>query len=272
MVAFDTENGTDPNDVHTKAAAIKLPYNDKNVEFWFTMLEAKMRFAGIQSQWTKLQVVITLIPMEVAEEIQHLLRASDPTAAGTTCYKDIKAELIQLFGLSEDDVFDKVNAFVLTTTPSALAKKMADAACTDHPKLAGCCSAAMVAGLWRAKLPKEVRQAIAGQSLKTNFDVVTKHADAVYKTMGRKAAPTAAGIDEAAALAKPKGQAKKNAAKKAAAANTAGAKPKGQQKSPDNPPDGCCQRHMRYGRQTWYCLYPKSCPWADILVARPTNA
>ena len=99
-------NGQDPNDVHTKASQIKLEYNHNQPEFWFNQLEAKMRFAGIESQWTKLQVVITLIPSTVAEEVKHLLRVSSQAAASPTCYKDVKDEIIQLFGRQEEDTFE----------------------------------------------------------------------------------------------------------------------------------------------------------------------
>ena len=74
MVAFDTQNETDAPDAVTKAATIKLAYNQKDIEVWFIQLEAMMKFRGVKHQWTKLQVLITLLPANVCSEVKHLLR------------------------------------------------------------------------------------------------------------------------------------------------------------------------------------------------------
>ena len=65
MVAFDTQNEADAPDAVNKAATIKLEYNQKEIEFWFNQLEAMMKFSGVKHQWTKLQVLITLLPANV---------------------------------------------------------------------------------------------------------------------------------------------------------------------------------------------------------------
>ena len=55
------------------------------------LLEQKMRFAGILSQWTKMQVVQSIIKPSVGNQIKDLLRISEPTATGeNTCYLDVK--------------------------------------------------------------------------------------------------------------------------------------------------------------------------------------
>lgn len=296
MVDYDTENGTDPNDVHTKASQIKLEYNAGHVEFWFNQLEAKMRFAGIQSQWTKLQVVITLIPQSVAEEIKHLLRVSSQANASETCYKDVKKEIIELFGRQEEDTFELASQLVLTTTPSALMKKIIDICCPTHPKLQGCCSAALITGIWKAKLPQIVRSAIAGQTTKNgNFDNLIKLADAVHKASQPKSTPTVAAATAAAQGPDtiphiPTGA--EIAAMQRARANAQNSKkPKGYQggqnrnqgatggataqprkkRSPDNPPDDACARHWQFGKSAWNCLQPRKCPWRHFITPPPNS-
>ena len=81
MSAFDVQNEADAADAVTKAASIKIEYNHKEVEFWFNQIEAAMKFRGIKHQWTKLQVLITLLPAKVCSEVKHLLRVREETAA-----------------------------------------------------------------------------------------------------------------------------------------------------------------------------------------------
>ena len=77
-----------------------------------------MGFAGIKSQWMKLQMLASNLPEKVTEQVTPFLKNQT-----TTCYKDCKKELIELLA-PKDDIFDKATGLLLTTTPSALAKQL----------------------------------------------------------------------------------------------------------------------------------------------------
>ena len=157
MVAFDTQNEADAPEAVTKAATIKLEYNQKEIEFWFNQLEAVMKFRGVKHQWT---VLITLLPANACSEVKHLLKVREETA-GNDCYKKVKNELIRMFGMQEEDKYEFTSGLILTTTPSQLCRRIIDIVCPDHPTLEGCCSAPIIQGMWKAQLPKAVKNALA---------------------------------------------------------------------------------------------------------------
>ena len=128
MPNFEDINEVDKDDLYPKCAAIKLPYNPKNVKLWFAMLETKMRFLGVKSQFLKLQVVTDRLPPEIASEVAPLMLITED-AATDTCYKQLKTRILELFGPSEEDEFAKAAALILTTTPSQLARSIAEHIC-----------------------------------------------------------------------------------------------------------------------------------------------
>ena len=62
-----------------------------------------------------------LLPPEVVAEVKDLLRKSK-AAAGATPYKDLKVELMKLYGPRPEDAFDQALALVMTGKPSTLCK------------------------------------------------------------------------------------------------------------------------------------------------------
>lgn len=287
-VPYERADEEDPADVHTKAATIKLEFQPDQVVFWFSTLEAKMRFAGIKSQWTKMQVVVTILPMQYASQIKDLLRVSEPTATGAnTCYIDVKKRLLELFGPKEEDAYDVANQLLLTSTPSHLCRQIIDLVCPKHPKLDNdCCSTGMISGMWRSKLPKDIKTAIAGMSLGGgNLENVLRLADAVYNANHKKPAQVASLSGQASgggAAAMPTAE---ELAAFRAAKNGANGKPNGgnkkkggkgnakanrqNKKSADNPPDSACNNHWEYGKKAYCCLNPLECPWKDYIAPRP---
>ena len=184
---------------------------------------------------------------------------------------------------------------ILTTTPSALMKKMVDIVCPEHPKLQGCCSAALITGMWKQKLPKEVRSAIAGQSVKNgNFDNLLKLADAVHKAITPRSTPTVAATnitgqqrgaqalphiptgEEIAAMQRARAQAQNTKKQRGnqGGQGASGGTPKGRRgkRAPDNPPEDACARHWQFGKSAWNCLKPTQCPWRSFITAPPNNA
>ena len=88
------------------------------------------------------------------------------SAASNLCYKEAKDQLLEQYGPKEGYNFRLAMGLMLVTTPSALARKIVDLICTHKRKpLEQCCCKETVSGIWTAKLPENVRTAIANESL-----------------------------------------------------------------------------------------------------------
>ena len=71
MVRYDEATGVDPEDMYLKVGNIKLPWpEDNDIKFWLEQLENKMRFAGIKSQFLKLQVLTNVLPAKYLPPIK----------------------------------------------------------------------------------------------------------------------------------------------------------------------------------------------------------
>ena len=134
--------------------------------------------------------------------------------------------------------------------------------------LNGCCGVAIISGMWRDKLPDPVRAAVASLKLSgTEFETTIKKADDVFLALNTAkmqvsavtedidtaatGASTASGI---AALStrglNQKGRGKgrgKGGPARGAKANTSASSAKPQKHS-DNPPDGVCDQHFKFGK------------------------
>ena len=125
-----------------------------------------MEFVGIKSQYVKRQCLARNLPEEVNQQMKGLLRKSKDEA-GATPYLDLKKALLLQFGQSAEDAFEKALGLVVTSTPSALAKKMCDYICKNNPPMQGCCCERTISGMWRRQLPPTVRDAIADLEMDT---------------------------------------------------------------------------------------------------------
>ena len=56
-----------------------------------------MQFAQICAQWTKLQVLTTVLPANLLVHIESFV-ALPQASAGETCYHDAKLRLIDIYG------------------------------------------------------------------------------------------------------------------------------------------------------------------------------
>ena len=140
--------------------------------------------------------------------------------------------------------------------------------------------------MWRAQLPKAVKNAVAGKSLTGgNLDTVLKLADAVYKANGSKPAPQVAGAGAAeqaegaaggqlAAFGKKNQKGKKQDQSKqnrnqgqnqTSTSQSRKNKPNTGPRHPDGPPDSVCQKHWQFGKNADYCMNVRKCPWKDYL-------
>ena len=85
---------------------------------------------GIKTQYVKRQCLARNLPEEVNQQMKGLLRKLKDEA-GATPYLDLKKALLLQFGQSAEDAFEKALGLVVTSTPSALAKKMCDYICKN---------------------------------------------------------------------------------------------------------------------------------------------
>ena len=112
---YDEANTTDPDDLFQKVGNIKLEWpDDDDIVFWISQLETKMRFAGIKSQFLKLQVLTNVLPAKLMPPIKPLLRLmTDETDA--TCYKRVKTRLLEVFGKKEEEEMQQASQIVMTS-------------------------------------------------------------------------------------------------------------------------------------------------------------
>ena len=286
MVDYDQDEGADPTDVFSKTSNIKVPFTRHNIKFFFINLENQLETTGTKSQWMKRAILQRCLPEDVVEELQDIL-AKGKTAAGATAYYDVKVRLIELYGQTPEDVYREAKGLELTGRPSQLATKLINKLCSKHPTLEDCCVEGVISGMWREKLPDVVRANVAhlslgGGNLRNTLEV----ADRVYLSQLGGASANVAAVnksdDEVAAFKarkasggggkKPKPGASKGAAGGSAKKSSSDKNRRGNiERSPDGPPDECCNTHYQYGKSAQFCRLPFTCPWKDILAPTPNK-
>ena len=290
MVAYDTDNSNDEAGALGKVANLKVPYDPEELVFWFGDIERSMKFMGVRSQLTKLQVLTTQLPSEVKAEIKPYLHIDEEDAeALASCYKSTKKAIIELFGPKKEEAYDKAIGALLTSKPSQLAKKIMDLLCRNKKTpLTPCCCDTVVYGIWKKQLPEPVLQAIAGMPFDhANLKAVLDRADAVYLTLpGSKKSSQLAGIKKGAAaeiagVGRGRGNSKGNRGRGNANAGGTRSVGRGQGQSnsttnqnrgpkhADGPPDTACFQHYKYGKSAYYCRRPKKCPWVSYIIDEP---
>ena len=187
VMDFDMVDEADAAETLGKMAGIKVAWDPQDLEYWFGELEQQMELIQVKSQWTKRIILSNNLPREVKAEVKEILK-KPKSAAPVNIYKGLKSKLLELFGPNEEDAFEKAAQLVLTGKPSALAKRIAEILCQCDPPLSDCCAAKTVAALWKRQLPQVVRTALAGYSLKDDFENTLKHADSVFASLQRPGA------------------------------------------------------------------------------------
>ena len=181
---YEDENGVDdPTSAMQDACRTIKGYQwDRNdLDFYFNQIEIKMQSCGVKKQWTKFQVLTTVLPKHVTDEVKKFLRRKETDYPQNNAYKLLKEEIIRIFGLPEDAGVQRALSRVLSGQPSQLARAMVNDVC-DH-ELQGCCCHKWVLGLWKRQLPLHCQHAIAHHKFnKDTFDVVCKLADNVYES------------------------------------------------------------------------------------------
>ena len=183
MAAFEDVNGVD-NDkaLSTALNLIKgFEWKPNNINFYFNQLETKMTTAGIKKNWTKFQVLTTVLPASVQDELISVLQKSETDFPQNNAYKILKNKILKIFGQSEESRFERALQRTLTGKPSQLARALLNDICDTE--LEGCCCARAVATLWKQKIPLAVRQAVAHFKFnKENFDTILGVADSVFQS------------------------------------------------------------------------------------------
>ena len=157
-----------------------MKFNKHEVEYFFTAAEAQMKSFGINKQLSKRDALLPQLPEEVIEECMPLLRIPEADL-GTTPYKDLKLEILSIYGKKPQDAFTRAFNRTLEGRPSALGKLLIHDICPGSKPMQGCHCAPMVWGFWHRCLPQSIRVALADKPFDaTTYKDVFSHADKVW--------------------------------------------------------------------------------------------
>ena len=282
-VDFDREDKEDGEKAQDNARHIKVQFEPNDIRFWFSQIEDEMFLSGVNSQWLKKSVLQRNLPNQQKEDVKAFL-ILPKSQAGAHIYLDIKNEIIRLYAPKEQDSYQKALQRTMVGLPSQLGEQIINDICTKNPKLVGCCCARATLAIWSMQLPISVRSHISNMEFSpTTYKAVFAAADNVFHsskqvTIAVVAAAATPNLNET----QPAFSAQ-NQPQVAAISGTGPPKKKKKNKKPQkgqdkkdrgprhssSPPDACCDRHYRHGPESWYCLAPTTCPWADKITARP---
>ena len=184
----DVANFPDDEDAWKKE--IKIKFNKADIRYWFNSVESMMKKYGINSQWSKKDAIVSLLPEEVVEECMPILRLQEEDA-GPAIYKMLKTELLDLYGPREEDAFKKAIALRLgNDRPSALGKKLIHIICPGPKPMEGCHCAKIIFGFWESQMTSAIKISLADKKFNaTTYSDIFKHADKVWEKNGGAAAP-----------------------------------------------------------------------------------
>ena len=181
MAIFEDIDGTDDDNALSKALnqLAKFEFDVTDIEFTFNQIEIKMTTAGVKKNFTKFQVLSSIIPKKIQDQVKPLLRKSEASFTNKDAYKQLKHKILTIFGSTCEANFDRALQRTLTGTPSELARALVDDICKKE--LNGCCCRGAVASLWKRALPLAVKQAVSHMEFnKDTFEAVLAVADKVW--------------------------------------------------------------------------------------------
>ena len=305
MADFEDETGEDGANVSEHLRNLQVPYSE-DIKFFFSQLENQMEMSDIKSQWMKRQALVKSLPVKVQEEVKTLLILKK-SEAGDLPYKDLKVELIKIFGPREEEAYETACARVMVSTPSQLGKKLVGDLCKKSRKLNGCCCDRIVWGMLRKQLPVAVRNHCSGMEFNhTTYATVLDRADEVYlsnkmsetrvSAVSSECAGTAAagaGAEVAAVVTRNKnknrnrnkGRNSNNGGStnsggsntnrnsttpsSSSSSSSAGTQPSRGPRHESNPPVQACNLHWKHGSGAWMCGSPFTCPMRNQTTPRP---
>ena len=111
-----------------------------------------MAIAGVRKQYTKFQILASIIPKKVQDEVKKFTRRNEAEFPQNNAYKTLKEEIYRIFGPRPEVAVDRALGRVLVGKPSSLARALVNDLCKKE--LEGCtCCPAIVLALWRRHLP-----------------------------------------------------------------------------------------------------------------------
>ena len=287
-MTFEDENGKDTDGALGAAlrSLERLEWDANDVQWFFNRCETRMSAAGVKKNYTKFQVLSEIIPKKVQDQMKPLLRKSETDFTNNDGYKILKTNILKIFGPRPEASMDRALNRVLSGTPSELARQLVDDMCKKELDCE-CCPNNVLA-MWRRHLPTGVKAGIAHTTFdKANFDATVQLADDIFSTQNPAQVAAissggAAALDETqpaipypeiAAIrggrGRGRGRGRGNRGRggqgQPQQSNRRGAK------HPDLPPGDFkwCNMHFKFGKGSYFCADPTSCPWKDITAPRP---
>ena len=95
MANYDEQDGVDGVDALQKAVAYlqRYPHNQEDLKFYFQQVEVKMLSCGVKKNFTKLQVMSTILPEHVINAVKPILRKQENEFPDKDGYKKLKNEV-----------------------------------------------------------------------------------------------------------------------------------------------------------------------------------
>ena len=304
VVNFEDENGDDTAGALREGiqAVAKINWDDNDLKFVFKKLEISIAAAGAKKQYTKFQIVCTILPKHIEDEVKSLLEMQESEFTENNSYKQLKSEIMRIFGPKPSAAIDRALTRVMTGKPSVLARALVG----DVNKKLNCDSClAVVLSLWKRQLPSAVRAGIAHMDFtKENFNAITQLADDIFESQPNSAsvasirtevvnsAPQSLDVTQPG-LAYPvpevnaisrgrggrnrgRGRGGRNRGQSNQAGQPGGSTPSSRHKGSKHPdlPAGewlGCSMHFKHGRGAYFCSEPSTCPWKNVFTAKPAK-
>ena len=269
-------------------------------------IEIKMAAAGVKKQFTKFQVLSSIIPTHVINQVKKYLRKSETDFPNKDSYKQLKKELLRIFGPRPEAAIERAMKRVLVGPPSSLARELKDDIC-QHDLDCECCPA-VISYLWKKQLSAQVRAGIAHIKMTSaTFDQVTQLADDIHVsslpgasgfpavnavTSGDHLNETQPGLSypvpEVNAVRNNRGgrggrgrgrggrQNRGNRGAGNSNASTPSASSSSGHRGSKHPdlPSGewtGCSMHFKHGKGAFFCSEPATCPWKNVFTPRPAK-
>ena len=153
----------------------------EDLHFYFAQVEVKMKQSGVKSNFTKLQVLSTILPTKAINSIKNILKKQESEFPQKDAYLQAKTKLLRVFGPCENADFERAMGRVMTDKPSQLAEDLINDLCDKELK--NCCCIKVIGGLWRRAMPSAVRQAVAHYDFtRNNLANIMQVADDVFQS------------------------------------------------------------------------------------------
>ena len=182
VVNFGDENGADSAGALKDGiqAVAKINWDDTDLKFVFKKLEISIAAAGAKKQYTKFQILSTILPKHIEDEVKSLLEMQETEFEENNAYKLLKDEIMRIFGPKPSAAVDRALTRTLVGKPSVLARALMN----DINKKLDCdCCLAVILALWKRSLPSAVRAGIAHMPFtKANFNAITQLADDIFES------------------------------------------------------------------------------------------